>query len=246
MKMACRKKHSSVSSVLNVDLNQTHRLAMKKMTLSRRLSWIPFTVCLWASHANAGRPLAVDDANVNDQGAGHVEFWVARDSNKMDTWNLAPAFAPVAGVEIGVSYAKARKNGSAEQAIQAKWRITPSQENGCNVASTLGSVHEKTVGSSPYWVGILTCNSALGSVHVNLTHHNPKDEKNYNSWGVAFERAVGSVTPHMEVFGDDGGKPTVQFGAKTDIAPRLQLDATVGRDRQNMANVYSIGFKYSF
>jgi hypothetical protein len=175
-----------------------------------------------------------------------VEVWVARDSNKVDTWNIAPAFAPVEGVEIGVSYAKARKNGNAEQAIQAKWRITPSQENGCNVASTLGSVHEKSVGSSPYLVGILSCNSALGSVHVNLTRHRPKDEKNYNSWGVAFERAMGSVTPHVEIFGDEGGKPTVQFGAKTEIAEGLQLDATAGRDRQNRANVFSMGLKYSF
>jgi hypothetical protein len=207
---------------------------------------IPLTLCLLASQAHAGRPLAVDDANVNEKGAGHVEVWVARDSNKVDTWNIAPAFAPVEGVEIGVSYAKARKNGNAEQAIQAKWRITPSQENGCNVASTLGTVHEKNVGSSPYLVGILTCNSALGSVHVNLTRHNPKDEKSFNSWGVAFEREMGGVTPHVEIFGDDGGKPTVQLGAKTEIAPGLQLDATVGRDRQNVANVFSLGFKYSF
>jgi hypothetical protein len=70
----------------------------------------------------------VDDANVNEKGAGHVEVWVARDSDKVDTWNVAPAFAPVDGVEIGVGYAKARKNGNAQQAIQAKWRITPSQD----------------------------------------------------------------------------------------------------------------------
>ncbi len=95
-------------------------------------------------------------------------------------------------------------------------------------------------------MGILTCNSALGSVHFNLTRHKPKDEKNYNSWGVAFERAIGSVTPHIEIFGDEGDQPAVQFGAKTEIAAGLQLDATLGRDRQNKASVFSMGFKYSF
>lgn len=100
---------------------------------------LPLALSFWGTHAHAGRPLAVDDANVNDKGAGHVEVWVARDSDKINTWNLAPAFAPIEGVEIGVSYAKARKTGTSEQAIQAKWRITPSQENGCNVASTLGA-----------------------------------------------------------------------------------------------------------
>lgn len=194
----------------------------------------------------AGRPLTVDDANVNDKGAGHVEIWVARDSEKINTWNVAPAFAPVDGVEIGVSYAKARKTGTAEQAIQAKWRITPSQDNGCNVASTLGTMHKKNVGNSPYLVGILTCNSALGAIHVNVTRHNPKDEKSFNSWGVAFERPMGTVTPHIEAFADQGQKANVQLGAKTEIAEGLQLDATIGRDRQNRANVFSLGIKQAF
>jgi hypothetical protein len=48
------------------------------------------------------------------------------------------------------------------------------------------------------------------------------------------------------VFGDQGGKPTLQLGVKTEIAPGWQLDGTVGRDRQNNANVFSLGFKYSF
>lgn len=196
--------------------------------------------------AQAGYPLAIVEAKVIDKDAGHVEIWVARDSDKINTWNVASAFAPVEGVEVGVSYAKARKSGTAEQAIQAKWRITPSQENGCNVASTLGTVHEKGVGNSPYLVGILTCNSAAGAIHVNVTRHNPKDEKSFNSWGVAFERQMGSITPHIEAFGDQGQKASVQMGAKTEIAQGLQLDATIGRDRQNRANVFSVGVKQSF
>ena len=216
---------------------------MKSKHLSTLL---PLALGLLASHAHAGRPLAVDDANVNEKGAGHVEVWVAQDSDKINTWNVAPAFAPVEGVEIGVSYAKARKGGNAEQAIQAKWRITPSQENGCNVAATLGSVHEKTVGSSPYLVGIMTCNTALGGIHVNLTRHQPKGEENFTSWGVAFEHPMGSFTPHIEAFGDQGAKPTLQVGVKTEIAPGWQLDATVGRERQTQANVFSLGFKYAF
>jgi hypothetical protein len=36
------------------------------------------------------------------------------------------------------------------------------------------------------------------------------------------------------------------MGAKTEIAQGLQLDATIGRDRQNRANVFSVGVKQSF
>jgi len=219
------------------------------MTTSHKLkfsSLLALTLCLLGTNAQAGRPLAVDDANVNEKGAGHVEVWVARDGEKNNIGNVAPAFAPIEGVEVGVSYAKASKNGTAEKAIQAKWRITPSQENGCNFASTLGTVHVAGVGSSPFLVGIMTCNSAVGSFHTNITRHNPKDEASFNTWGVAFERTVGSLTPHIEVFGDEGGKPTFQIGAKKEIADGIQLDATLGSDRQNRATVFSIGFKFAF
>ena len=219
---------------------------MKITNTLRTAILMALTLCLTNLPVQAGRPLAVDDANVNDKGAGHIEVWLARDNDKINTWNFAPAYAPVEGVEIGVSYAKARKSGTAEQAIQAKWRITLSQVNGCNVASTLGTVHEKNIGSSPYLVGILTCNSAVGAIHINLTRHNPKYENSFNSWGVAFERQMGSITPHIETFADQGQKANLQVGAKSEIAQGLQLDATIGRDRQNRANVFSIGVKQSF
>jgi len=58
---------------------------MKKLIQRPLAALIPLTLYLMASQAHAGRPLAVDDANVNEKGAGHVEVWVARDSSKVDT-----------------------------------------------------------------------------------------------------------------------------------------------------------------
>jgi len=219
---------------------------MKHLILRPASTALALALSLFITAAHAGRPLSVDDANVNDKGAGHVEVWMARDASKVSTWTVAPAYAPVENVELGVAFAKATKKGPSEQAIQAKWRITPSQENGCNAATTLGTVHQKEVGSSPYLVGIVTCNSALGALHVNLTRQMPKAEKAFSSWGVAFERPMGAITPHVEIFGDDSGKPTFQLGAKTDVADGIQLDATVGRDHQNRGTIFSLGFKISF
>jgi hypothetical protein len=210
---------------------------MKKMTQRPLFALIPLTLCLWASHAQAGRPLAVDDASVSDKGTGLVEIWLNRDAQRSNTMNIAPSFSPIEGVEIGASYAKTRAIGKVEQTIEAKWRITPSQDNGCNIASTLGTAHEINVGSSPYLIGIVTCNSKNGSVHVNLTRRHDVTDGTYNSWGVAFERPMGSITPHIEVFGDQGQKATLQMGARTQIREGLQLDSTIGRDRQNRANV---------
>jgi hypothetical protein len=88
--------------------------------------------------AQAGRPLTVDDANVNDTGAGHVETWWARAADGTRSWNVAPAYAPVEGLELAAVMARELRTGHVTQNIQAKFRITPSQDNGCNVGAVAG------------------------------------------------------------------------------------------------------------
>jgi hypothetical protein len=71
------------------------------MTLSMPFKLTTLAMILSATMAaHAGRPLGVDDASVNDKGAGHVESWVARDSAKNTIVNLAPAYAPVDDLEL--------------------------------------------------------------------------------------------------------------------------------------------------
>ena len=88
----------------------------------------------------AGRPLSVDDANVNDVGEGHVEGWWTRGPSGARSWTIAPAYSPVQNVELGAGLAREQKTGLETQNIQAKFRITPSQDNGCNVGAVLGAV----------------------------------------------------------------------------------------------------------
>jgi hypothetical protein len=40
----------------------------------------------------AGRPLTVDDASVNDVGRGHVEGWWTRAPNGPRSWSVAAAY----------------------------------------------------------------------------------------------------------------------------------------------------------
>ena len=44
----------------------------------------------------AGRPLTVDDANVNDLGEGHVEGWWTRAPGDSRSWAVAPAYSQAA------------------------------------------------------------------------------------------------------------------------------------------------------
>lgn len=195
--------------------------------------------------AHAGRPLTVDDANTDDAGSGHLEGWYARQPGRANTWTVAPAFSPVDGLELGASVTRDRTAASTSQSLQAKWRITPSQENGCNSAAVLGASQTRgQSGTTPYLNGLLTCNSALGSTHFNLGAQRAPGGPGVGTWGLAQERDWGPVTVHAEAFGQRLAKPTFQVGARKDLSPGLQLDATLGRS--NHLNLFSAGLKQSF
>jgi hypothetical protein len=196
--------------------------------------------------AHAGRPLAVDDASVNDKGAGHVEAWIARDTSKSNVLNLALAYAPIDGLEISGVLSRYTINRVNAQSVQAKWRITPSKEKGCNVAAALGTTHASGGGGNATYVsGNLSCNG-LGpvNVHANLGATKPKNASAIGAWGVAAELPMASWTPHVEVFGAEGSKATGQLGARTQLTKELQLDGNVSRNDGQIA--YSLGVKYQF
>ncbi|PUE12561.1 hypothetical protein [Limnohabitans sp. T6-20] len=196
-------------------------------------------------NAEAGRPLTVDDANVNEVGEGHVEGWWARAPNGSRSWTLAPAYAPVQGVELGAGIAREQKTGLETLNVQAKFRITESQENGCNGGAVLGAVRTTGETSKGYVNALFTCNHArLGSLHTNLGALDFSSRQRVSTWGVAWERAYGEITAHVEVYGQQHDKPTWATGLRTNILPKLQLDASVGR--QAGQNLVTIGSKWMF
>jgi hypothetical protein len=195
--------------------------------------------------AKAGRPLSVDDANTNDAGAGHVEMWVSRAPGST-VLNVAPAYAPIDGLEFGVAAARDTSSKVTVGTVQLKWRITPSQEVGCNLGTSLGASRVSDGGGHLRFLnGLVSCNfGGQGSVHLNLGVVKPSDGGSVKTWGVAYERETGPVTPHLEFFGEKGGRPTAQVGLRGQLAEAWQLDGTVGRhDGQTL---YSVGVKFQF
>ena len=195
--------------------------------------------------AHAGRPLTVDDANVNDVGAGHVEMWYSRLPGKINTWNVAPAYSPIKEIEFSALVSRDMTGRLTTTAAQAKWRMTASNPDGCNLGMTLGISHGSGgIGNSPYVNGIATCNHKGGAFHLNFGISHPNGSKALGNWGVAYEREISGMTAHVEVFGQEEGKPTTQLGLRKDIAQGLQLDGTVGRSDGD--TVFSVGLKKSF
>ena len=196
-------------------------------------------------NTHAGRPLTVDDASVNDVGQGHVEGWWTRATDGSRSWTIAPAYAPTQNIELGAGLAREQKTGLETLNVQAKFRITPSQDDGCNVGAVLGAARTTGETSKGYVNALLTCNHAkLGSLHTNLGALDFSSSQRIGTWGLAWERAYGDVTAHIEVYGQQHDKPTWATGLRTNILPKLQLDGSVGR--QGRQNMLTLGTKWMF
>jgi hypothetical protein len=194
----------------------------------------------------AGRPLAVEDAGVNDAGHGHLEAWAARGSGGAREWNLAPAYAPMAGLELAATLTRETREPLSSAALQAKWQLSPSRDAGCNAALVLGATRSRGVpGNGHYLTGVLSCNAlGPGSAHLNLGRAKDPGAASAATWGLAYELPVGGVTPHVEWFGRQGERATVQVGARADVATGVQLDASLGRG--NGDTLLTLGFKLQF
>jgi hypothetical protein len=196
-------------------------------------------------NTQAGRPLTVDDASVNDVGQGHVEGWWTRATDGSRSWTIAPAYAPTQNIELGAGLAREQKTGLETLNVQAKFRITPSQDDGCNVGAVLGAARTTGETSKGYVNALLTCNHAkLGSLHTNLGALDFSSSQRIGTWGLAWERAYGDVTAHIEVYGQQHEKPTWATGLRTNILPKLQLYGSVGR--QGRQNMLTLGTKWMF
>jgi hypothetical protein len=193
----------------------------------------------------AGRPLTVDDANVNDVGEGHVEGWWTRGPSGSRSWTVAPAYSPIQNVELGAGMARDPKTRLETQNIQVKFRLTPSQDNGCNVGAVVGAARTTGEASKAYVNALFTCNHAkLGSLHTNLGALDVSNSQRIGTWGLAWERAYGDVTAHVEVYGQQHDKPTWATGLRTNILPKFQLDGSIGRQAGH--NLLTIGTKWMF
>jgi hypothetical protein len=196
-------------------------------------------------NAHAGRPLTVDDANVNEAGDGHVETWWTRAPDGTRSWTVAPAYAPTENIELGAGIAREQHTGLETQNIQAKFRITPSQDNGCNIGAVVGVARATGDTSKPYVNALLTCNQpTLGSIHTNVGALDVSGSQRVTTWGVAWERPYGDMTAHVAVYGQQSAKPTWATGARFNVLPQLQLDTSVGR--QNGQNLLTLGTKWMF
>ena len=214
----------------------------------RRLAAAAALLCL-AAPTHAGRPLAVDDAGVDEVGHGHIEVWWEGQRGQPGTIYAAPAFTPIEGLELGALLARDRDEHQTLQGLQAKWLWSPAQEQGCNAGSSAGLTHRrqgagKNAGSVWALNLIGTCAAPWGVVNANLGSQRERGQSWLATWGASLELSGGAITPHLETFGVRHSAPTFQTGARWEWAPGKQLDATIGR--QQGRTVLSLGVALAF
>jgi len=206
-------------------------------------------LCTALPPAQAGRPLSVDDANVDEVGEGHVEVWWEGQRGQRGAFFAAPAFTPMEGLELGALLARDVGERHTLQGVQAKWLWSPAQDDGCNAATTAGIVHRRlpqgqSGGSAVALSMVGTCAAPWGVVNANLGTLRERGQSWRGTWGISLERAWGAVTPHVEAFGVQHSAPVFQAGARWEWAPGRQIDATVGR--QQGRTLLSVGFAFGF
>jgi hypothetical protein len=217
---------------------------MKTRARPFRAFFLMLGLCVISS-VQAGRPLTVDDANVNDVGEGHVEGWWTRSPDGSRSWTIAPAYAPVENMELGAGLSRQPRTGLETLNVQAKFRLTPSQENGCNLGAVVGTARTTGENTKGYVNALLTCNhTTLGSLHTNLGALDFSSGQRIGTWGLAWERAYGEVTAHVEAYGQQHDTPIWAAGMRINILPKLQLDASIGRQAKH--SMVTLGTKWMF
>ncbi|MGC3987145.1 MAG: hypothetical protein QM777_21720 [Pseudorhodoferax sp.] len=193
----------------------------------------------------AGRPLTVDDANVAEVGGGQVETWYARPVGRDRLWTSTLGVGVLEGLELGAGVERNFSVPETSSTVQAKMRLTPAVAGGCNAGAVVGRMHlHRARGDASYANGLFSCNLDGGPLHLNLGAHRPDGGGTQATWGLAKEAGFGAVTAHVEAFGQQHGKPTLQFGLRREIATNLQIDGTLGRSERKA--VFSLGVRLGF
>lgn len=192
----------------------------------------------------AGRPQVVDDAGVNDTGQGHVETWWTHGPQGVRVFSVAPAYAPMDGVELAMAHNRDLAGRDHSWQAQAKIQITPSQEDGCNFAVSLAQQQVRHQAHLSAVNGLMSCHRGPWSMHVNLGGVRPSGESLARTWGVGLEHRWDGWALILETYGQRHTRPTLQLGARTWLTPQWQLDGSVGA--QGGHGIVTLGVKYQF
>ncbi|MFT4194754.1 hypothetical protein [Ottowia sp.] len=215
------------------------------MKTARRLALAAAcTPALFGLPAQAGRPMLVEDAGVEEPGAGHVEAWFERAPGQARNWTVAPAYAPVPGLELGAALARDTHGRQTVRQLQLKWQPGVSAEGRCQHALVAGFARPLRGGNAPWLNGAVSCRIGPGVLHLNLGAAKPAGGQPGATAGVAWEQDLGFATGHAEWLVARRARPVFNLGLRREIVRGLQIDGSLGRCEGRA--LFSAGLTLSF
>jgi len=202
-------------------------------------------ISLLSVSAQAGRPLSVDDANVNDTGVAHVETFWSRAADGSRSFTIAPTFSPLPGLDLIAQDVRTFSGGAHSQTLQAKMQVTSPKDNSCHFAWVVGATQwQKGDGQKSFVSANSSCDMGVGALHASVVSSRDAAGRDTPSLGVAWEQSFGAWTGHIESVAQRAAKPMVGIGARTDVRPGFQVDGTLGRVGGKA--MFSLGTKITF
>lgn len=208
---------------------------------------------LGASVAQAGRPLATDDAGIVDVGACQLELWgeFARDSRSL--W-INPGCNPFGQTEFSLGGARVHPDDGARFHVlsgQVKHALREMTAIQTGFAVALGGERVRTERAHAVQVNGIASVPLVGQsrvVHLNLGarhEREPGQARTRAIWGAALDvAATETVRVALESFGASGERANWQLGVRHAlVADRVQLDASVGSPfgRWDAERVFTVG-----
>lgn len=201
----------------------------------------PVLTLLACAHAQAGRPMIVDDATITPADNCQLASWTQRASQQTEYWAV-PACNVGGNWELSAGVARIRQDspGGAVRAglIQAKTLFRPLEENDWGIGLTLANQFRQGPNTSGDWSAIVPASVSLFDdavqVHANFgILHGVAGRRHDGVWGLGAEWEVrDGVSLTLETDGVRHAAGVAQAGVRYAlIADRLTLDASVGHQR---------------
>lgn len=188
--------------------------------------------------AQAGRPLATDDAAIVAVGACQLEMWTEHGRDAHAVW-ANPGCNPFGSTEFAFAFARLHPQGG-ERLNLRRWQIkqmlrdTDARQIGLALAVGGSRTHRTDVRDG-YLNGIASVplDGEAGVLHLNLgvlRAHADGRHRTRATWSLAYDAEVAAATrASMETYGTSGERPHWQLGMRHEWLPgHVQLDASVG------------------
>lgn len=199
--------------------------------------WISF-VLLFAvlPVAQAGRPMAIDDATLTNAKGCELETWTQKNRSSTEYWSL-PNCNVNGNLELTLGAGRIVSNDGTKNVgvLQAKTLLKLLEPNGWGAGLVVGNQFNPDKSIAGDWYVNLPVSFSLQDdrflVHLNSGWlHDKEVQHDLATWGIGSELQITKRTAFTsEIYRQDVGKPFFQLGIRHQLISNLmQIDASYG------------------